>query len=126
MLLTTRPTSTPSFYIARVGSLCGKPMKELTYNPTNVFSVYSDNVEADFQKVKAAFEMGLFAIYAHGTCHPSLRIGDVKSVLENMPTASDREVDGLVKTQNMIELLEQQLQTYKQLHTGLQHKVFCK
>ena len=70
------------FYIARVGSLVGKPMRE-NYTSNNAFFVESDNVDRDFQFVNHLYKSGKVNAFAIGTCQPSIRKRDMQMLIKN-------------------------------------------
>lgn len=99
--------SKADFYIARVG-LVGKPM--LTpFTANNSFLVFSDSPDIDFQRVMFAYKAGLFRPYTIGSVQPSIRIGDVKKVINECVHISN---DALVKSaaiEKAIRLQEENL-----------------
>lgn len=122
--LKTTETTPPSFYIARVGSKSGCPSKQLTYNPTNVFGVWSDDPDYDFQAVKLAYDLKCFYPYLIGSCQPQLRVTDCRRVIEQMPTVSTQSLQTLTTVQATIEKLAAQLEEAQKLQTQLQRSIF--
>ncbi|CAH7340087.1 conserved hypothetical protein [Vibrio chagasii] len=111
-----------SFYIARIG-LVGKPMWA-PYTANNSFMVISDNPESDFQKVKAAYESGAFNYYAYGTCQPSIRISDVRNVVEKSQGIAEKHLLQLASVEKYIKAQQEALNKQKQLLVEMQRSVF--
>ncbi|CAH7226995.1 conserved hypothetical protein [Vibrio chagasii] len=111
-----------SFYIARVGQV-GKPMWA-PYTANNSFMVISDNPESDFQKVKAAYESGAFNYYSLGSCQPSIRISDVRNVVERSQGIAEKHLLQLARIEGYIQAQQEALNKQKQLLAQMQRSVF--
>lgn len=101
----------------------GKPMWQ-PYTANNSFMVLSENPELDFQRVKAAYESGAFEFYALGTCQPSIRIRDVRTVLARCESMSERHLQQMVMLEQHITLQQEKLEKQKQLLKALQRSVY--
>ncbi|WP_248641530.1 DUF6943 family protein [Vibrio crassostreae] len=110
------------FYIARVG-LVGKPMWA-PYTANNSFMVISDNPQSDFQKVKAAYESGAFNYYALGSCQPSIRISDVRNVVDKSQGIEEKHLLKLASIEKYIRAQQEVLNKQKKLLIDMQRSVF--
>lgn len=123
IIKTFNKTVNASFYIARVGQV-GKPMWT-PYTANNSFMVISNNPQSDFQKVKAAYESGAFNYYALGSCQPSIRISDVRNVVEKSQGIEEKHLVKLAAIEKYIQAQQDALNKQKQLLVDLQRSVFC-
>ena len=90
-----------SFYIARVGSLAGKPLKQ-PYTSNNSFVVISDTPERDYAKAMHLYLKTDYYGYKHGTCQPAIRIRDIRKLLNNHVVTNHQ----LIEMQRVIDLIE--------------------
>ncbi|WP_257214483.1 DUF6943 family protein [Vibrio coralliilyticus] len=114
---------TASFFIARVGQV-GKPMWT-PYTSNNSFMVFSDNKEADFQRVKAAYEAKAFEYYAHGSVQPSIRIGDVRKVIAQCVNMDERHLNQMAALEQYIALKQKELDKQRKLLRDLQRSMYA-
>lgn len=113
-IITNKPELTADFYIARVGSCAGKPLKQ-PYTANNSFAVFSDQPERDFALVLALYTAKAFYPFHVGSCQPAIRVRDVRDVVT---TNYDQKFDEIMKVQQLTayaENLERQLIKTKQL-----------
>ncbi len=89
------------------------------YTANNSFMVISDNPQSDFQKVKAAYESGAFNYYALGSCQPSIRISDVRNVVEKSQGIEEKHLVKLAAIEKYIQTQQDALNKQKQLLKGL-------
>ncbi len=101
----------------------GKPMWQ-PYTANNSFMVFSETPDLDFQRVKAAYESGAFEFYALGTCQPSIRIRDVRTVLARCESMSERHLQQMALLEQHITLQQEKLDKQKQLLKALQRSVY--
>ncbi|TKF71746.1 hypothetical protein FCV55_07115 [Vibrio sp. F13] len=94
------------------------------YTANNSFMVISDNPESDFQKVKAAYESGAFNYYALGSCQPSIRISDVRNVVEKSQGIAEKHLLQLASVEKYIKAQQEALNKQKQLLVEMQRSVF--
>ncbi|ARC95171.1 hypothetical protein B6A42_27595 (plasmid) [Vibrio coralliilyticus] len=95
------------------------------YTANNSFMVFSQNEELDFQRVKAAYEAGAFQYYALGSCQPSIRIGDVRTVLETCKHMEERHLTQMALLEKHIALQQKELEKKRQLLQGLQRSMYA-
>lgn len=113
-ILTNKPDLNAAFYIARVGSCIGKPLRE-PYTNNNSFAVITDQPERDFALVFALYTAKAFKPFELGTCQPAIRIRDTRAIIE---TNYDQDIDELMKVQKLVEyteILEEKAKTAKKL-----------
>ncbi|CAK2309737.1 conserved hypothetical protein [Vibrio crassostreae] len=122
IIKTFNKSAKAQFYIARIGQV-GKPMWA-PYTANNSFMVISDNPESDFQKVKAAYESGAFNYYALGSCQPSIRISDVRDVVEKSQGIAEKHLLKLAAIEKYISAQQEVLNKQKQLLVDMQRSVF--
>lgn len=114
---------TASFFIARIGQV-GKPMWQ-PYTADNSFMVFSETPDLDFQRVKAAYESGVFQNFALGSCQPFIRIRDVREVLAKCENMNERHLKQMVLLEQHIKLQQEKLDKQRKLLKGLQQAVYA-
>lgn len=79
MKISTNSGQPSHFWIARLGSQAGKPLRK-PYTSTNSFVVYSDDVDHDFACMMCLYLSGEYRPHFVGTCFDTLRLRDVQNV----------------------------------------------
>ena len=113
------PEQKPSFFIARVGSHAGKPTMT-PYTANNSFAVFSDDVEADFQRVKLAYDLGMMRDITYGSCQPFIRLRELRQVVESIPTVDDKIISALKAIEEREKALKEEAEKLKTLRASLQ------
>ena len=103
-IIINKPELTPNFYIARVGSCAGKPLKE-PYTANNSFAVYSEQPERDYALILALYTGKAFHPFYVGSCQPALRVRDVRNVVT---TNYDQDFDQLMKLKQLTDFADKQ------------------
>ena len=111
-----------AFYIQSKGFHAGRPLKDPI---RNCFAVYTDD-DLLFEKVYSIFTGRLFEPCIHGTAIPTVRIGDVREVIETA-LSQHKDVEKELKTIRSIDQLlcnmEKQISLYKQMQVALCRKI---
>lgn len=108
----------PSFYIARVGSCAGKPLKT-PYTSNNSMAVYSDDPETDFQRVMALYKGRVFYPYLLGSCQPAIRVRDVRKIIDERQLINEKQAKAASALELHIENLEAQIKKARELQVVL-------
>ena len=81
MIIRTNAGKPCQFWLARVGTLVGKPLRE-PYTSNNSFSVFSDDSDRDFARLTCLYLANEYYPYVHGSVLNTLRIRDAREVIK--------------------------------------------
>lgn len=113
MIISTKKTDydRADFYIARIGSDVGKPMKT-RYTSNNSFAVLNGS-ENDFKRISVLYHAKIFEFYAHGSCQPVIRKRDVEKLIKatEVITTNFDDVLELVERIQTLESITQKLKS---------------
>lgn len=105
------------FYIARVGSKAGMPMRE-NYTGNNAFCVMSKDPVKDFQVALHLYRSNLLSPYIFGTCQVSIRKRDLQKLLDTH-VVNENVLIKMVAVDNLIQLKKQELNKLYELQSAI-------
>jgi hypothetical protein len=112
-----------NFYIQNKGDNAGRPLRAPI---RNCFAVFSDD-EFLFQKVQVLFIARYFERFIHGSVIPTIRLNDVKDVIEQNYVRQDekamKQLDALEQIDKVILISQQKIKTLKEYKTALAYEL---
>lgn len=111
-----------NFYIQNKGLHSGRPLK---FPIRNCYVVYTDD-DLLFEKVYSLFIGRMFEPIIHGTAIPTIRIGDVREVIEislARHKGISKELQIIRNIDQMLQKLEKQRAVYKELQVAVCRKI---
>lgn len=82
-------------------------------------AVYSDDPEADFQRVMALYKGKVFYPYLLGSCQPAIRVRDVRKVISEHKMINAKQAQAASAIELHIENLEAQIKKARELQVAL-------
>jgi|SRR3990167_10112867 len=117
----TQPPGT--FYIQNKGLHAGRPLK----NPiANCFVIYTED-EHLFSRVYALFVGRCFEYYIIGSVIPTIRIGDVKNLIEQaqrIPQDFTKQLQAIHKIDSLLCNIEEQRTHYRALQRSICRTIY--
>lgn len=110
-----------AFWLARVGSCAGKPLRK-PYTSTNSFAVQSDDADSDFAGLMCLYLSGAYRYYANGTCQPFLHIADARMLVKGV---QDYDAALLEKLRRTIELQAELKVEAERVRELIQHLAYA-
>lgn len=113
-------TQKADFYIQSKGNYSGRPLK----NPIrNCFAVKT-NIPFAYEIVYCLFQARQFEIYIHGTCIPTIRITDVRKVINQSINKEfcNKKMNTVKKIDELIITELKKIEQLKELQMTLAHE----
>ena len=108
-----------NFYIQNKGFNSGRPLRE---PKRNCFAVFTDD-EFLFQKVQALFIGRYFEPFIHGSVIPTIRLYEVKQVIEDNPITVDdkakKHLQSLEQIDKFILISKEKINLLLQMKTAI-------